>query len=180
LLWLQSAPQNETAWQSGERGEIAVAESLERRTAEGAAIILHDRRLTTGRGNIDHIAVAPTGVYVIDAKAHSGTVRIDSPLFGAATLRIAGRNQTKLIDGLDYQVAVVRAALDDAGHRDVPVQGVLCFTTADLPAFRTLRMRGHLLLYRKALAKRLNADGPIAPGEIDAIARSLAGVLRPA
>jgi len=34
-------------------------------------------------------------------------------------------------------------------------------------------MRGHLLLYRKALAKKLNADGALEPAEIEAIARDL-------
>ena len=61
---------------------------------------------------------------------------------------------------------------------DVPVQGVLCFTTADLPLFGTLKMRGHLLLHRKALAKRLNASGPLGPPAIEALADSLAAVLR--
>jgi hypothetical protein len=133
-----------------------------------------------GRGNIDHIAVAPTGVYVIDAKAHSGTIRLEKPLFGAARLQIAGRDHTKLMDGLDRQVAAARDALDRAGQADVPVRGVLCFTNADLPVVRTLTMRGHLVLYRKALAKRLNADGALQPPDIDLIARTIARELPPA
>jgi hypothetical protein len=119
------------------------------------------------------MAIAPTGVFVIDAKAHSGTVRIENPLFGSAKLRIAGRDRTGLIGGLNRQVVAVREALDRADRPDVPIQGVLCFTTADLPLLRTLKMRGHLLLYRKALAKRLNADGALEPAEIEAIARDL-------
>lgn len=174
LLWLTDEPQHQRAFKAGQLGEVAVGESLEKRTAEGPAVIFHDRRMPLVRGNIDHIAVAPTGVYVIDAKAHSGTVRIDRPLFGAARLRIAGRDQTKLIDGLDRQVATVRDALDRDGHADVPVQGVLCFTNADLPVVRTLTMRGHLVLYRKALAKRINADGALKQAEIDLIVRTLA------
>ena len=89
----------------------------------GPAVILHDRRMPQGRRHIDHVAIAPTGVFVIDAKAHSGNVRIDSPLFGSAKLRIAGRDSTKLIDGLDRQVAAVSDALARAGHPDVTVQG---------------------------------------------------------
>ena len=173
MLWLQDAPQHEVAFKTGELGEVGVGESLERRTAEGPAVVLHDRRMPRGRGNIDHIAIAPTGVFVIDAKAHSGTVRIENPLFGSAKLRIAGRDRTGLIDGLNRQVLAVREALDRAGRPDVPIQGVLCFTTADLPLLRTLKMRGHLLLYRKALAKKLNADGALEPAEIEAIARDL-------
>ncbi len=180
LLWLTDEPQHQRAFKTGQLGEVAVGESLEKRTAEGPAVILHDRRMPLGRGNIDHIAVAPTGVYVIDAKAHSGTVRIDKPLFGAAKLRIAGRDHTKLIDGLDRQIAAIRDALDRYGHADVPVQGVLCFTNADLPVLRTLAIRGHLLLHPKALAKRLNSNGDLQPIEIELVARTIATELPPA
>jgi hypothetical protein len=172
LLWLTDAPQHERAFRTGQLGEVAVGQSLEKRTAEGSAVVLHDRRMPLGRGNIDHIAVTPSGVYVIDAKAHSGTVRVEKHLFGATKLRIAGREHTKLIDGLDRQVAAVRAAVDSADHANAPVQGVLCFTNADLPVLRTLTMRGHLLLYRRALAKRLNSDGDLQPAAIDSIARA--------
>lgn len=180
LLWLKDAPQHETAFKTGELGEVALGESLDRRTAEGPAIILHDRRMPRGRGNIDHVAIAPAGVFVIDAKAHSGKVQIERPLFGAPKLRIAGRDRTGLIDGLDRQVAAVRYALGRTGYVDVPIRGVLCFTNADLPLLRTLRIRGHLLLYRKALAARLSADGKFHAGEIEAIARGLAHELPPA
>jgi Nuclease-related domain len=126
-----------------------------------------------GRGNIDHLAIAPVGVFVIDAKDWKGKVSVASPLFGKSKLSIAGRECTKLIDGLDRQVAAVRAALASP-TQDMPVQGVLCFTQADLPLFGTTKMRSHLLLYRKALAKRLNASGPFSAAQIDATARALA------
>lgn len=180
LLWLTDEPQHQRAFKTGQLGEVAVGESLEKRTAEGPAVILHDRRMPLGRGNIDHIAVAPTGVYVIDAKAHSGTVRVDRPLFGAARLRIAGRDKTLLLDGLDRQVAAVRAALDGSDYASVGVQGVLCFTNAELPMLRTLTMRGHLLLYRKSVAKRLSAAGNLQPAEIALIVRTIATRLPPA
>jgi Nuclease-related domain len=177
LLSLRGAPQHESAFRRGELGETAVAASLEQHTADGPTIILHDRRVPGGRGNIDHIAIAPTGVFVIDAKDHKGKVSVSKPLFGAARLRIAGRDRTKLIDGLDRQVSGVRAALAANGYGDIPVKGVLCFTAADLPLLGTLKMRGHALLYRKALAKTLNADGALHAPAIEAIARTLAAVL---
>jgi len=180
LLALREAPQHESAFHRGDLGEKAVAESVEQRIADGPAVLLHDRGMPGGRGNVDHLAIAPTGVFVIDAKDIKGKVRIARPLFRAKKLLISGHNRTKLIDGLDRQVAVVRAALDDNGHPDVPVQGVLCFTKADLPLLGTLKMRGHLLLYRKALAKRLNADGPLESPAIDALAHTLVEALPPA
>jgi hypothetical protein len=179
LLALRGTPRHETAFRHGELGEKAVAASLERGT-KGPAIVLHDRRMPGGYGNIDHLVIAPTGVFVIDAKNIKGKVRVENPLFGAARLMIAGCNRTKLIDGLDRQVAAVRHALAGSGHGDMPVQGVLCFTKADLPLLGTLKVRGHLLIHRRALIKRLNASGPLSSSVIDTLARALAGALPPA
>lgn len=46
-------------WQSGAWGEQATAKVLRELEQEGW-IVLHD--LSAGRGNVDHIAVGPTGV----------------------------------------------------------------------------------------------------------------------
>ena len=135
--------------------------------------LLYNRRMPKGRGDIDLIAIAPSGVWVIDAKAIKGKVRVANPLFGRPKLLVNGGNRTKLIDGLERQIGAVRDALGD-DHRDVAVQGVLCFTKADLPLLGTLKIRGHLLLYRKALAKRLNADGPLSRDAINSLTRRLA------
>jgi hypothetical protein len=81
---------------------------------------------------------------------------------------------------LERQIAAVHAALESFGHAEVPIQGVLCFTQADLPRWRTQKMRGHLLAYRKALAKRLNADGPLDSVGRDELAQRLASTFPPA
>lgn len=174
LLALEDAPQRETAFKQGRQGEEAVAASLEQRTADGPAILLYNRRMPGGRGDIDLLAVAPAGVFVIDAKALKGSVRINRPMFGKPQLMINGRDRTKLLDGLDRQVNAVRAALDTSGHTEIGARAVLCFTQADLPLFGTLEVRGHQLLYPKALAKRLNATGPLNPAAIDRVIAVLA------
>jgi hypothetical protein len=159
LLALRGTPQHESAFHQGDLGEKAVAKYLEKHTASGPAIILHNRRMPGGRGDIDHLAIASTGVFVVDAKAIKGKVRVHRPLFGKPKLRVSGRDRTKLIDGLDCQVSAVRGVLTANGHSDVWVQGVLCFTTADLPLLGTPKMRGHLLLRRRALAKKISKQG---------------------
>jgi Nuclease-related domain len=180
LLAMRGAPQHELAFRQGAVAERAVAESLDRRTADGPVIKLHNRRMPGGRGDIDHIAIAPTGVYVIDTKDWHGKVKIDTPWFGAPKLLIRGRDCTKLLDGLERQIAAVRAALDRHGHQEIPVQGALCFTKADLPFLRTQKLRGHLLLYRRALAKHLTAAGPLRQEQIEHLARELSVALPPA
>jgi hypothetical protein len=178
LLALSNAPRHEKAFRLGELGERAVADTLERLTA-GAAV-LHDRRMPGGYGNIDHLAIVRSGVFVIDAKGYKGKVKVLTPLFGPQRLLIAGRERTKLIDGLERQVTAVREALAANGHPGVPVRGVLCFTTADLPFFGTLKIRGHLLLHRRSLLKKLRGEGPLGPQAIEVLTHTLARALPPA
>ncbi len=52
--------------------------------------MLHDRRIPGSRANIDHIAIATSGVWVIDAKRYKGKVQVSRPLFGQPKLTIAG------------------------------------------------------------------------------------------
>jgi hypothetical protein len=171
-LAISGPPQHERAWDTGSKGEEAVGHSLERRTKQ-RAIVLHDRRMPNGCGNIDHLAIAPRGVFVIDAKAVKGKVRTSSPLFGEPRLMIAGRNRTKLIDGLDRQVSAVRTALAQSGKSELPVLGVLCFTKADLPLLGAAEIRGHRLHHSRATARKLNRPGPLDRDAIETIAREL-------
>ena len=115
-------------------------------------------------------------MYVVDAKNVKGAVKVETPWFGPARLSVGGRNRTHYLDALDRQVAAVRTALGGE-YAAIAVQGVICFLVADLPLLGTATMRGHLLLYRKALAKRVNADGPLTPEAIDAIARRVGTAL---
>lgn len=93
-LTLTRAPRRETAFRSG---ELAVGALLDKRAAKGPLIALHDRRMPRGRGNVDHIAIVPTGVYVIDAKQYSGKVRAEDLGFRGVRLMIAERDRTKLL-----------------------------------------------------------------------------------
>jgi hypothetical protein len=176
-LKLGRTPQREAAFRSGELGELAVGAMLDKRAAKGSLIALHDRRMPRGRGNIDHLAVCPSGVFVIDAKRYSGKVRVDDLGFRGVKLMIAERDRTKLIDGLERQMSVVRDALTAHGHGDVAVHAVWCFTTGELPRFKTLEIRRQLLLTRRGLGKRLDADGVLQASAIEAIGHVLAAAL---
>jgi len=179
LLAVGGTPQHEAAFRSGRVGEELIARSLERGTANGRAVILHDRQMPHARGNIDHLAVAPSGVYVIDAKNISGSVSVSRRLFAPAKLKVNGRNRRALVDGLDRQVAAVRRSLAAMEHADVPVHGVFCFTKAELPLFGA-QIRGHRLHHRRRVIKRLNSKGPLADESIAEIARGLAAAFGPA
>jgi hypothetical protein len=179
LLALGASPQHEQAFEQGRLGEETVARSLERRLADGPAVLLHDRRMPGGYGNIDHLAVAARGVYVIDSKAIRGKVRV-RPEPGSTRLQVNGRTRNKLVLGLARQVRAVRTELDALGDHGIPVTGVLCFTEADFPLFRRMQIDGYLLRHRRALAKELNASGPLTAQAIDSLARILGAHFPPA
>ncbi len=178
------AEQSDGAWATGARGEQILAESLTRRCPE--VPLLHDRRYGHRRANIDHLAIAATGVYVIETKRYRGKIQVRNPLFGAARLRIAGRDQTRLVDGLRTQVAAVRAVVSELAP-DVAVHGCFCFVAPDglladsgLPLWRTLRIEGLPLYHPRSLARKLNKRGPMAPDRARALHAELAARLPPA
>ncbi|MCE4026187.1 NERD domain-containing protein [Microbacterium sp. Au-Mic1] len=134
ILALSEDPQSTRAWARGAVGEELLAKRLE--DLPPSAHALHDRRIPRSRANIDHIVVSPGGVWVIDAKRYKGSRPSREGIGGVFgprvhTLRIGGRDGTKLVDGVRKQVALVADALDTG----VPVAGVLCFLEADWGLF---------------------------------------------
>ena len=73
-----SAPQHEQAWLNRARGEERVAKRLHKHLKYTGVVILHDRRIPGTRANIDHIAIGPGGITVIDAKDYTGKVRAET------------------------------------------------------------------------------------------------------
>jgi hypothetical protein len=147
--------------------------------------MLHDLRIPGSRANIDHIAVAPSGVLVIDAKRYKGKIRVETPWRGPQRLRIAGRDRTKLILGLDKQVSLVRESLAGIAD-DIQVSGCLCFlapegwlASAELPAFRTLRVNGYPLYVVRRLTRELRREGSLSAERLRAIQTLLAQELPP-
>ncbi len=109
---LADEPQSTTAWAKGANGEQRVAEILTEKLGS-RAVLLHDRKVPKTRGNIDHLAIAASGVWIIDAKRDAGKVetRDVGGLFRSDhRLYVNGRDRTKTVDGLDWQVNAVRAS----------------------------------------------------------------------
>lgn len=172
LIALREKPAHELNWAIGAAGEERVGRALAEHCSDDV-LVLHDRRWPTGRANLDHLAIAPTGVWVIDAKAHKGRVAVERPLFAKPRLVIKDRDQTGLIEGLHRQVRDLGAVLAQIDP-NVEVHGALCFTDADLPLMRTLTIAGYPLLRPKPLAKRLNQPGPLMRERAELLASQLA------
>jgi nuclease-like protein len=174
----------ERRWRVGAEGEQGLAVFLARRCPE--VPMLHDRAAPLSRANIDHIAIAPSGVYVIDCKRYKGKIEVTTPLFSSQKLKINGRDRTRLIRGLDRQVAHVKAALAELDE-GIPVHGCLCFVAPEgrfadvgLPILKTPKINGYPLYYAKRLARRLNRSGPIGSEQARALQGELAQHLPPA
>jgi Nuclease-related domain len=176
VLALSDDPQSTSAWACGANGESALGKLLNPLRKEGMAV-LHDRRIPGSRANIDHIVIAPAGVFVIDAKNYKGQVqRIDrGGLFSTDYHLYVGRNdQTRLVGGLAKQVVAVRASLGPS-LVSVPVIPVICFVSADFPLLsRPFRFGDVHVLWPRALGKLVRADGALAADEIVQIERRLA------
>jgi hypothetical protein len=172
LLAIRDAPSHERVWGTGAAGEEATARYLAERCPD--ALVLHDRQIPGRRANIDHIAVVPSGVYVIDSKRYKHRkVRVATPLVGSQKLLIDGRDRTKLVDGLLRQADMVSEVLS-AVAPGVPVRGVFCFVDGDVPLLGTPIIRQFAVLNRRRLARRLRRNGPLGHDRIREIASELA------
>lgn len=132
-------------WEKGAAGEIAVARALEALPA--GWVVLHDL-VWPGRqrANIDHVAMGPGGVFVIDAKNWSGRIEVrDQVLLQNGRRReptvMSAAEAARAVQGIAPSPATCTAVLcfvrDDQLHgraRDV----VVC-TTSNLVTMLTSR-----------------------------------------
>jgi hypothetical protein len=184
VLAVTDDPQSTKAWAQGAEGEASTGRWLGALGNTGAAAVLHDRRLPRSRANIDHLAVTPTAVFVIDSKRYRGRVeqRGTGSLFkpGPPALFVNGRDRTALAAGVVRQVEAVRAALAGHGHEEVQVVGALLFTEGDFSLFaKPFTINAVEVHWPRSLAKRLRQAGE-ARHDPTAVTTSLAAVFPPA
>jgi len=186
VKFLSNDPQSTRAWAKGSEGEQRLAWRLTRDVGD-RAVLLHDRKVPGTRGNIDHLAVAASGIWVIDAKNYDG--RVEQRDVGGwfrtdLRLYVGGRDRTKAAEGLGWQVDAVRKALDGAQlavSGAVPVHAALCFIEADWKLFaKPFSQGGVWVTWGKKLVEMIAAPGPLSTDEVMALAGHLANVLPPA
>jgi hypothetical protein len=64
------------AWRRGSAGERRTARLLDQLERQGWAV-LHDLAVPRSQTNIDHLAIGPGGVFVIDSKQYRGRLQLD-------------------------------------------------------------------------------------------------------
>lgn len=173
-------PESIRNWQKGSAGERKLAASLERRVGD-RAVLLHDRRIPGRWANIDHLVVAPSGVWIVDTKTNLGEIvwrgkgrwlRVEHHLF------VGGRDRTELVEKMAPQVDAVRVAL---GGLDVPLYASLCFVDAEWSVFtKPFVIADVWVTPPRRLAHMIGRPGPLSEDDVLTVARRLDEVLRPA
>ncbi len=177
-LALSEEKQSTKAWATGAVGEERLGARLDSLASDSIAL-LHDRRIPGTNANIDHIAITPAGIWVIDAKRYKGRpeLKVEGGLLRPRVEKVlvGRRDCTTLVDGVLKQVDLVRDSVED-----VPVTGALCFVEADWPliggAFVT---RGVYALWPKRLVKIL-VEVEEAGLDVPALREVLAARFKPA
>jgi hypothetical protein len=142
----------------------------------------HDRRVRGTRGNIDHIVIAPAGIFIVDAKSYKGIIRIrDRGGFLRLDYRLyVGRRYcSKLADAMWWQVDAVMRALVDADEDPIPpITPVLCFVNGDWPIFRAPdEFEGVCLENERSIKNLVTRSVELDSAEIDRLTAILASAL---
>jgi hypothetical protein len=166
------------AFAIGAIGEEIVGRRLDA-LGDRRVIAIHDRRPRGRSGQIDHIAVGPSGVFVIDSKMYRDQlIRTASSFTRTPKLLVGGRNRRDLVAGSLRQLATVRDVLEGlVGTRDVPVVPMLVFVGARWPILYRLGLRldvGEVLVRSpRQMAKLVSRPGPLGRAEVERIARRM-------
>lgn len=160
---LSDERQSTKAWATGAVGEERLGTRLDSLSSESIAV-LHDRRIPGTKANVDHIAITPAGIWVIDAKRYKGRpqLKIEGGVIRPRVEKVlvGRRDCTRLVDGVLKQIGLVRAVVGD-----VPVTGALCFVEAEWPLIGgSFTTRGVHVMWPNRLARVLTDS---APGVVD-------------
>jgi hypothetical protein len=172
-------PQSTRAWAIGAWGEETLAAEL---ASVPGLRSLHDRRVRGTRGNIDHIVIAPAGIFVVDAKSYKGIIRIQDRgwfLRHDYRLTVGGRDRSKLAYDMAWQVEAVEDVLVDAGEDPLPpITLVLCFVNGDWPLFRAPEeFEGVRLESERSIKNLVGRSNQLDSVDIDRLTAILANAL---
>jgi hypothetical protein len=181
VLAITEEPQSTRAWERGSRGEQKLAEAL---AGLPEIKLLHDRRVPGTKGNIDHVVIAPAGVFVVDAKFYKGMIQIRDVgglLNADKRLYVGRRDCSHLAENMGWQVEAVQRALEAATFRPLPhVAPVLCFVDSEWPllfppeVYKGVRLEG-----MRSIKKLVLSMPGLEPEMISRIHHALASAFPP-
>ncbi len=145
-----------------DRAEERVGAFLERELGE-IALVLHDLRVPGSRASIDHVVVAPSGVWVVDSNW-----QCDLPLDRDSL------DQATSVDEVERLVGVVANAVGSRST-ELPIRAALCFPAENWGGDpRAFSIEGVLVTYPTDLVERVRAAGPLDEETMGWVAARLA------
>lgn len=140
------------------------------------AVVLHGRRTVSG-DLIDHLVVAASGVWVIEARHDRG--RLVRRRRAGAWLRRSAGDRVPVVDER-RAVADVQDDLDRIGFGWLEAQRVICWTNARWGIRRSaFEVDGVAVVRRRALADRIGVPGALGPADMRTVAAALDARLTP-
>jgi hypothetical protein len=176
-----AAPSRSTsAWAKGADGEERLGRQLSDNLSD-VGHVLHDRKVPKTKGNIDHLVIAPSGIWIVDAKNYTGKVErrhVGGLFTGEDRLYVNGRNQTKLVEGLDWQRDAVHTVIEPIGFGTVPIHRALCFTNSSWGMrFRAIKINGAIVTWAKDLINQIREPGQVGPELVALLTHELSSKL---
>ncbi len=162
------------SWRVGAEGERKTASYLAG-LEEGGFIVRHDRRVPGYGGNVDHIAIGPTGVWVIETKSYRGGVEV----YGDR-LEVNGQPRDKIVDQVYKQAIALQIALGDRlSALGVTVTPVLCLHRAKL-GWAEKGVRGVRIVDGRGLAKLVRmGESRLSEESVQQLAAEVDRLFRP-
>ena len=158
-----------TAYGIGAEGERLTGRVLDK--LDGY-IVLHDRKIPGSKANIDHVAIGPGGVFVIETKNYKGEVTIKGD-----DLFVAGRKRTSIVEQTWREAVNVQTVLAEHMARlAFDVVPVLCIHGCAVP-WKTVQ--GVRLVGPRGLKKLITKAKPVLSEEdVRALAQVAEGGLK--
>jgi hypothetical protein len=168
-------PQTIDAWRIGADGERRTGRDLQG-LADAGFVVLHDRRVPGYGGNVDHIAIGPSGVWAIETKSIAGKVEIHGD-----SLTIGRRKQDKAVDQVYREATAVQIAMANwLTPLGLTVTPVICLHRGELPWFNKT-VRGVRLASGRQLVRLLrDGEARLSADQVQALGREADRLLKSA
>jgi hypothetical protein len=166
------ASQPTRAWHDGARGERATARRLRRLERQGY-VVLHDLQVPGSHANLDHLAIGPAGVFVIDSKHYRGRLYLAPD----GMLWYAGYPLAQQLATVVW--ATMRLAEALQLPPEVPVRALMVVHRAHVP-FGGLAVAGVQVISPSSLAEALGREAVLPATQVALIAGQATVVLHPA
>ena len=130
VIAVMRLPREALSWDKGATGERRSAEALDPLGNRGF-VILYNRLMPDGRGDIDSIAIGPTGVWVVETKNLSGAVEIvQDKLF------VKDRDRQAMVEQVYREAFAVQQIVGDLLAPTITMAiPVLCIHGSRIPRF---------------------------------------------